>query len=143
VIVMLVRQIMTRGVVTVSPDTTLPGARRLLDEHRIRHLPVLVNGRLVGMVSDRDLRSAAGMNGRRTAVGGIMTPMPVTVTSDTRVEDAARILLDRKIGGLPVVDGQALTGIVTADDLLRALVTVVEAATLERISVELSGDRDA
>ena len=72
-----------------------------------------------------------------------MTPMPVTISSDTRVEDAARILLDRKIGGLPVVDGETLAGIVSGDDLLRALVAVVETATLERISVELTGVGDA
>jgi len=143
VIVMLVREIMTRRVITIDADTTLEAARRLLDKHRIRHLPVLANDRLVGMVSDRDLRSAGAMNGRRTVVGGIMTPMPVTISSDTRVEDAARILLDRKIGGLPVVDGETLAGIVSGDDLLRALVAVVETATLERISVELTGVGDA
>jgi acetoin utilization protein AcuB len=141
VIVMLVREIMTRRVITIDADTTLEAARRLLDKHRIRHLPVLANDRLVGM--DRDLRSAGAMNGRRTVVGGIMTPMPVTISSDTRVEDAARILLDRKIGGLPVVDGETLAGIVSGDDLLRALVAVVETATLERISVELTGVGDA
>jgi acetoin utilization protein AcuB len=143
VIVMFVRQIMTRRVVTASPDTTLAEARRLLDDHRIRHLPVLVNGRLVGIVSDRDLRSAAGANGRRTAVGGIMTPKPFTVTSDARVEEAARLMLDHGVGGLPVVDANELTGIVTGDDLLRALLVVVETATLERISVELARHRDA
>jgi acetoin utilization protein AcuB len=143
VIVMFVRQIMTRRVVTVSPDTTLAEARRLLDEHRFRHLPVLVNGRLVGIISDRDLRSAAGANGRQTAVGGLMTPKPFTVSSDTRVEEAARLMLDCRIGGLPVVDGHELVGIVTGDDLLRALVVVVETATLERISVEFTGRRDA
>jgi acetoin utilization protein AcuB len=143
VIVMLVRQIMTRHVITIGPETPLETARRLLDQHRIRHLPVVVNDRVVGMVSDRDVRSASALNGRRAAVAGIMTSSPVTVSSETRVEDAARLLLDRKIGGLPVVDGSTLTGIVTADDLMRALVAIVEAATLERISVELTGARDA
>jgi acetoin utilization protein AcuB len=143
VIVMQVRQIMTPRVVTVTPDTTVGEARRLLEEHRIRHLPVLVNGRIVGIVSDRDLRSAGGANGSRTVVAGVMTPRPVTVTSDTRVEEAARLLLSRRIGGLPVVDGHELVGIVTGDDLLRALVAVIESATLERISVDFAGRRDA
>jgi acetoin utilization protein AcuB len=143
VIVMPVRQIMSRRVVTVSPETTLAEARRLLDEHRIRHLPVLLDGRLAGIVSDRDLRSAAGANRRQTAVDEIMTPTPFIVGPDTRVEEAARLMLDRRIGGLPVVEASELIGIVTSDDLLRALLVVVEAATLERISVELTGPRDA
>lgn len=142
-IVMLVRQIMIRHVVTVSPGTTLPEARRLLDEHRIRHLPVLLDGRLAGIVSDRDLRSAAGAKGETTAVHEIMTPKPCTVGPDTRVEEAARLMLDRRVGGLPVIDASEVIGIVTSDDLLRALLLVVEAATLERISVELAGRRDA
>ena len=142
-IVMPVRQIMTRRVVTVRPETTLAEARRLLDEHRIRHLPVLLDGRLAGIVSDRDLRSAAGANRRQTAVDEIMTPTPFIVGPDTRVEEAARLMLDHRVGGLPVVEAGQLVGIVTSDDLLRALLVVVEAATLERISVELTGPRDA
>jgi acetoin utilization protein AcuB len=141
-IVLFIREIMTRRVVTVSPDTRLAESRRLLDEHRIRHLPVVVDGRLAGIVSDRDLRSA-GANGRPTAVGEIMTPDPITVGPDTRVEEAARLMLDRRLGGLPVVDDGELIGIVTSDDLLRALLGVIETATLERISVELAGPRDA
>ena len=137
-IVMFVRQIMTRRVVTVSPETTLAEARRLLDEHRIRHLPVLVNGRLVGIVSDRDLGSASAADGRRTAVGRVMTPKPFTVSSDARVEEAARLMLDHHVGGLPVIDAGELTGIVTGEDLLRAVLIVVETATLERISVEVA-----
>jgi acetoin utilization protein AcuB len=142
VIVLLIREIMTRGVVTASPDTRLAEGRRLLDEHRIRHLPVVVDGRLAGIVSDRDLRSA-GASGRPTAVGEIMTPDPITVGPDTRVEEAAHLMLDRRLGGLPVVDDGELIGIVTSDDLLRALLGVIETATLERISVELAGPRDA
>jgi acetoin utilization protein AcuB len=143
VIVMPVRQIMTRRVVTLRPETTLVEARRLLDEHRIRHLPVLVDGRLAGIVSDRDLRSAAGAHRPQTAVDEIMTPTPFTVGPDTRVEEAARLMLDHRVGGLPVVEAGQLVGIVTSDDLLRALLVVVETAALERISVELTGPRDA
>jgi acetoin utilization protein AcuB len=142
-IVLLVRDIMTRDVVTVTPDTTLAEARRLLDHHRIRHLPVIVAGRLGGMVSDRDLRSASGRHTDASPVGPIMTPYPVTVTPATRVEEAARLMLERRIGGLPVVDGTSLAGIVTGDDLLRALAGVIESATLERISVDFPGRRVA
>jgi acetoin utilization protein AcuB len=135
-IVMMVRDVMTRGPVTITPQTPCPEARRLLDDHRIRHLPVVDGGRLVGMVSDRDVRSAAG--GSVPAVAReIMTPDPVTVTSDTRVEHAARVMVDGRFGSLPVVDG-TLVGIVTYTDLLRALVQVLETATLERIAVEIT-----
>jgi acetoin utilization protein AcuB len=72
-----------------------------------------------------------------------MTPAPITIGPRTRIEDAARLLVARKIGGLPVVDGDELVGIVTGDDLLRALIAVIETATLERISVELASRSDA
>jgi len=143
VIVVLVNAIMTRRVVTVTPDAALADARRLLDQHRIRHLPVMGDGRLVGIVSDRDLRSAHAMAARHATVGDVMTPKPMTIGSRTRIEDAARLLVARKIGGLPVVDSHEVVGIVTGDDLLRALIAVIETATLERISVEFSSRRDA
>jgi CBS domain-containing protein len=111
-----------------------------MDEHRIRHLPVVQGGRLVGMVSDRDVRSASASPG--TVAGRIMTPDPVTVTSDARIEHAARVMLDARFGSLPVVDG-ALVGLVTTTDLLRAFVQVLETATLQRIAVEVAERHEA
>ena len=139
-IVMMVQQVMTREVLTIGPETPCDKARRLMDEHRIRHLPVVAGGRLVGMVSDRDIRSAA-VQPSAAIVGRIMTPNPVTVSSETRVEDAAQLMLDARIGSLPVAAGDALVGIVTYTDLLRAFVRVIEAATQERIAVDVSEDR--
>src|SRR5262249_36844177 len=95
VIVILVRDVMTREVVTIGPEMSCDKARRLMDELRIRHLPVVDGGRLVGMVSDRDVRSVA-VQSPGTLASRIMTPDPVTVTPDTRVEYAARIMLDRR-----------------------------------------------
>jgi acetoin utilization protein AcuB len=135
VIVMMVRDVMTRRLVTIGPETTYQEARRLMDEHRIRHLPVVAGGRLLGMVSDRDVRSA-GTGAPGTMAGQIMTPDPVTVTSETRIEHAARIMLDARFGSLPVVDA-TLVGLVTSTDLLRAFVQVLETATLERIAVQV------
>ncbi|PYM66324.1 MAG: hypothetical protein DME11_07650 [Candidatus Rokuibacteriota bacterium] len=132
VIVIMVRDVMTRRLVTIGPETPCDAARRLMDEHRIRHLPVVAGGRLVGMVSDRDVRPA-GSQSPGTVAGRIMTPDPVTVTSETRVEHAARLML--------VADGNALVGIVTYTDLLRAFVQVLETATQERIAVDFSGGR--
>ena len=137
-IVMMVREVMTREVLTIGPDTPCEKAGRFMDEHRIRHLPVVAGGRCVGIVSDRDVRSAAVHPG--AIAGRIMTPDPLTVTSETRVEDAADLMLDARIGSLLVEDGEALVGIVTYTDLLRAFVRVIETATQERIAVDLSED---
>jgi len=138
VIVILVRDVMTREVVTIGPETPCDEARRLMEEHRIRHLPVVDAGRLVGMLSDRDVRSVAVQSPGAVA-GRIMTPDPVTVTPQTRVEHAARLMLDARFGSLPVTEGHTLVGIVTYTDLLRAFVHVIETATLERIAVDFSG----
>jgi len=136
VIVILVRDVMTRRLVTIAPETSCDEARRLMDEHGIRHLPVVASGRLVGMVSDRDVRSAGAWD---MVAGQIMTPEPVTVTPETRVEHAARLMLDARFGSLPVTDvGHTLIGIVTYTDLLRAFVQVIETVTLERIAVDFS-----
>ena len=139
-IVIMVREVMTREVLTIGPETPCDKARRLMDEHRIRHLPVVAEGRLVGMVSDRDVRSAAVQSSGAIA-GRIMTPDPVTVTPETRVEHAAQLMLAGRFGSLPVADGDALAGIVTYTDLLRAFVRVIETATQERIAVDFSEGR--
>jgi len=138
VIVILLREIMSRQLVTVTPDTPLSEARHLLAEHRIRRLPVIAGRRLVGIVSDRDVRSASASHDR-TPVAQIMTRNVVTVTSQMRVDEAARIMLDGRFGGLPVVDGGELTGIVTETDLLRALIDVLETESSERIAVDFGG----
>ena len=137
-IVILLREIMSRQPITVTPDTPLSEARHLLAEHRIRRLPVIAGRRLVGIVSDRDVRSASASHDR-TPVAQIMTRNVVTATSQMRVDEAARIMLDGRFGGLPVVDGGELTGIVTETDLLRALIDVLETESSERIAVDFGG----
>jgi acetoin utilization protein AcuB len=134
-LVILVRDVMTRGAITIAPDTSHEHARRLMDEHDIRHLPVVTGGRLVGMVSDRDLRSAEAHEPPLVA-NRFMTREPVTVTSGARIEHAARLMLAHRFGSLPVVDAGMLAGIVTYTDLLRAFVRVIETATAERIAVD-------
>jgi acetoin utilization protein AcuB len=138
VIVIMVRDVMTRTLVTIGPETRCDEARRLMDEHHIRHLPVVGGGGRGGMGSGPGLRTAAPRP-PDTLTGRIMTADPVTVTSEARIEHAARLMLDARFGSLPVVDGAALVGIVTYTDLLRAFVHVMETATLERIAVELPG----
>jgi acetoin utilization protein AcuB len=136
-IVMMVRDVMTHGPVTIGLDTPCHELRRTMDELRVRHLPVVADGRLVGIVSDRDVRSAAAASPGAVA-GRIMTPNPATVTPETRIEHAARAMLDGRFGSLPVVVDEAMVGIVTYTDLLRAFVQVLDTATTERITVEVT-----
>jgi acetoin utilization protein AcuB len=133
-IVLFARDMMTRSVVTIGPDTPRNDIQRLMHEHAIRHLPVLEAGRLVGIVSDRDVRSAA--SAPTASARQLMTAKPVTVTPDIRVEHAARLMLEHRFGALPVVEDGVVVGIVTYTDLLRAFVHTLETATAERIAVD-------
>ena len=136
-----VRDIMSSPAITVSPDTTLPAANALMKEKQIRHLPVLEKGRLVGIVSRGDLREAsisASINAdqyelhfllNKLTVGKLMTRKVLTVTPDALVVDAADLMTEHKIAGLPVVDAEgAVIGIVTESDLLKMLVRRLRAA---------------
>ena len=129
---MQIRDLMTRDVVTVRPDTPIFEARALMLKERIRHLLVTEGDRLVGVVTDRDIRlnlpspatslSVWEVNYllARLTVGQVMTRNVVTIAPDRHPREAAGLLLEHKIGALPVVDGQRLAGIVTETDVLRA-----------------------
>jgi acetoin utilization protein AcuB len=117
---------MTANPVTISPRETLARARGLMDRGRFRTLPVVEDGRCVGILTDRDTRQHEGYL-ESTRVSAAMKPDPVTVGPALLAVDAARLLVEHKIGGLPVVDKGKLVGIITASDLLRALVDVVRA----------------
>jgi acetoin utilization protein AcuB len=122
---MLVDQVMTREVVTVTEDAPVGRAWKLLQEGRFRHLPVVAGDELVGMVSDRDLQLAiARVDGETAAagtVGAIMWRGVATTTPETPVEEASRLMLEYKIGALPVMEDERLVGIVTESDLFRML----------------------
>ncbi len=132
---LLVKDSMTREVVTLSPQDTAKTALALCRERRIRHLPVLEEGRLVGIASDRDFRAAApplGDPGRAAAlaeirVGEVMAREVVTAVSDDPIEQAANTMRERRIGCLPVVESGELVGIITASDVMDALVYLVGA----------------
>lgn len=131
---MQVKAIMTSSPLTVLPSMSVTEARAAMARRHIRHLIVVdEGGLLVGMVTDRDIRlnlpspatslSVWEVNyllGRLT-VGEIMAQPVLTVDPSRDVREAARILIDHKIGALPVTDGSALVGIVTETDLLQAL----------------------
>jgi CBS domain-containing protein len=131
----LVRDWMTPDPVTIDPRTTLPEANRLMKECNIRRLPVVENGHLVGIVTLGDIREASPSSAAtlsiyelnylisRLTIGEIMTRDPITIPPDTSIEAAARLMLEHKIGGLPVVDGQKVVGVITESDIFRLLVT--------------------
>jgi acetoin utilization protein AcuB len=130
---LLVRDSMTREVVVVGPETTAAEALALCRGHRIRHLPVVEGGRLVGIISDRDLRSATPALGdpdrvaalQRIRVADAMVRDVATVYPEDPIEDAAMAMYEGKIGCLPVVDGEDLVGIITSSDVMRALARLV------------------
>ena len=130
-----VRDIMTSPAIVITPEATLPIATALMKDKQIRHLPVVENGRLVGIISRGDLREAsisASINAdqyelhfmlNRLTVGKLMTRKVYTVTPDAPVVHAAELMTEQKIAGLPVVDPEgAVIGIVTESDLLKMLV---------------------
>ncbi|WP_022799153.1 acetoin utilization AcuB family protein [Thermus islandicus] len=124
---MLVKDVMRHPVLTVGPETPLEAAYRLLLERGIRHLPVVEGGRVVGVVTDRDLRLAmshlhpGGPRPGTTPVAEVMARPPLTAHPFDPVEEAARLMRERKIGCLPVLEEERLVGIITGIDLLDAL----------------------
>jgi len=114
---------MTNNPVTVTPSETLAVAQERLRSGGFRQLPVVDQGRLVGIITDRDLRR----HGRHIVakVQSAMTTELLTVTPQTPIEEAARLLLQHKIGGLPVVQSEQLVGIISTTDLLQTLVDLV------------------
>lgn len=112
---------MSSPVHTVEPATTAGDAVGLLRRRRIRHLPVVEGDRVVGVVTDRDLRGTAP----GVPVSAIMSRPVVIVSPRTAIDKAARLLFDRRIGCLPVIESGKLVGILTQTDAVAALVDVV------------------
>jgi acetoin utilization protein AcuB len=131
---MLVKDIMQHDVACVSPETPLAEVVSLLQRRGVRHVPVLDHEDLAGIISDRDLKSvlpglvarsatlATGADSGGLTAGDIMTKRVITVEPMVLVEDAARILMEERIGALPVIEGGALVGIVTETDVLMLFV---------------------
>ena len=114
-----VKHLMTRAPRTVRTTDSIEVAFRLMEGGAVRHVPVTEDGKLVGILSDRDLRRAHACGfGSETAAAEEMTPRPVTVTSTTMARDAAHAMRKQKLGALPVVDDGELVGILTIPDLL-------------------------
>lgn len=140
-----VRDVMATKLVIVRPRETARHAYRLMRDHRFRHLPVVENGRLVGVLSDRDLRPVLlSPTLARVQVGELMSEDLTTVAPDAPVEEAASLLVVKKIGCLPVVADGTLVGIVTETDLLAVLVELLGLLTQStRLDVGVAGGPDA
>jgi acetoin utilization protein AcuB len=123
---MLVSKIMSDNPVSISPDKRVGQALKLMQKHNIRHLPVVKDDRLVGWITSRDLREVllASMLEKIT-VEDVMLKSPITVTPDTKVEEAARLVYENKIGGMPVLDGGRLVGVITLMDLISAFLSML------------------
>ena len=116
---------MTSNPVTISSRDTLAKAESLMEDGRFRRLPVVDDLRLVGILTERDIREHGAL--AHTRVDAAMRTRLVTVTPADSVQDAARLMLENKIGGLPVISDGKLMGIVTTTDILRAFLRVVKA----------------
>jgi acetoin utilization protein AcuB len=133
---MYVSDWMTAKVLTLEPDDYLSDALLLMKEKNIKHLPVVKGNRLKGLISDRNIKEYTPSKATsldiyelhyllaKTKVKEIMTVKVVTTTSDTPVEEAAMVLLDKSIGCLPVLEGNNVVGIISDKDIYRALVDI-------------------
>lgn len=137
---MLIRRWMTRNPVTIGTDNTLAEARRKMDKGDFRRLPVVERGRLVEIITDRDLRQQTGYL-EHTRVNAVMTSSIITAMPNMLLDQAANLLVKHKVGGSPVLDDDNLVGIITAIDLLQSFAQVLGAAEegVSRIDLAFSG----
>jgi acetoin utilization protein AcuB len=119
---------MTRSPVVVERTATMAYALGVMEQHGFRHLPVMAAGKLVGVVSERELKIVENMRGVDSGmcvVGDFLLGAPYTVTPETPLRRVAQEMADHKIGSAVVVDGEAVVGVFTTTDALRALSSVL------------------
>ncbi len=151
---MFVQDVMTRNPVTVTVDATLPEIAHLMHDKKIRRVPVLDHqGKLVGIISDRDVRE--NMPSPATSLSKweintlldklkaeeIMTSPVIVTMPDCPLEEAARVLVEKKIGALPVVQGGELVGIITETDFFRAFVEMLSGGDVPGLRFVLRVER--
>lgn len=136
---MLVKKRMSSPVITIPPSMPIMEALDLMKRNNIRRTPVVKEGRLVGIVSDKDLLNAAPSDATslsvwelnyllgKITVGEVMTRNVVTITADTPIEEAAYLMAEKKIGGLPVMDGDQVVGLITETDLFKIFLELLGA----------------
>lgn len=134
---MLVKDWMTADPITISPETNLPKAHKIMKDHKVRRLPVLDGDRLVGIVTLGDVREAGPSDATSLSIyelnyllsnltiADIMTKSVITLEADASLQDAASLMLQNKIGGVPVLTGGKLVGIITESDVFRAIIEIL------------------
>jgi len=134
---MFVRWRMTPNPIVIDPQTSILDALHIMKEKKVRRLPVVAHGKLVGIVTEKDLRESPSLKATslsifelnyllaKTPVSEVMTKDPITVTPDTTIEEAAVIMRDNQISGLPVVEDGKIVGIVTETDIFDMLVKLL------------------
>jgi acetoin utilization protein AcuB len=130
---------MSKPVITVPPDMPINEALNMMKKDRIRRAPVVQNGKLIGIVSDKDLLNASPSPATslsvwemnyllsKITVKDVMTKKVMTVQENTPIEEAARILADNKIGGMPVMRGDKVVGMITETDLFKMFLELMGA----------------
>ena len=136
---MLVGERMSHPVMSVAPDLPIMEALNMMKSKRIRRFPVVKDGKLVGIVAERDLLNAStaptttlsvwelNYQLSRIKVSDVMSKKVITVSENASIEAAARIMADKKVGGLPVMRGDELIGIITETDLFKVLLELMGA----------------
>ena len=134
----LVRDWMTANPITINAKTSLHDAHKVMKDNRVRRLIVMEDGKLVGIVALSDVLTAEPSSATslsvfelnyllpKLTIDEIMTSEVISVPATATVRDAAKLMLDNKIGGLPVMDGDKLVGIITESDIFRLLVQTPE-----------------
>jgi acetoin utilization protein AcuB len=134
---MLVKERMTKKLITATKEIDIESAYKLMRENSIRHLPVVEGKKLIGIVADRDIRQALlpwkskkeekefYYFSKDVPISEIMAKDVITVEPDTDIEDAARLIHDHKFGALPVVDDGKLVGIITHMDILKIFIEIM------------------
>jgi acetoin utilization protein AcuB len=138
---MFVGERMSRPVIAITPDMPINDVLAMFRKEHIRRAPVIKDGKLVGIVSERDLLNASPSSVTtlsvwelnylisKVTVKNVMAKKVVTVDQDTPIEEAARIMADKKIGGVPVMNGSSVVGIITETDLFKIFLELMGART--------------
>lgn len=132
-----VRELMSQDVTTVAPDATVIDAAKLIKEKDVGPLPVVENGRLVGMVTDRDIVVRVLAEGRdpgSTPVRDVASEDLVTISADQELDEALRLLAQHQVRRLPVVEGDRLVGIIAQADVAREASAAKTGEVVEEIS---------
>ncbi len=136
---MLVGERMSHPIISVTPDIPITTALNIMRQENVRRTPVIKDGELIGIISDRDLLNASPSPATslsiwemnylisKITVGDVMSKEVLTITTDTPIEHAARIMADNKIGGMPVLKDGKVVGIITETDLFKIFLEIMGA----------------